>query len=199
LQAETEYDMQQWIWAINYAQRRLPAKIDHSIRLHLLPKKQIMDTTAKNTQTHHSTSNIAFTPSPTVTDDPSELMMEKEPIFPFTTCALTSVMLQTAEVVDSEPTTPVTPISDTTATSWSMPWLTSSINVLSNTTPDETDIPSSQEKATTEPLIIWPAKIESDVPRPNLSRYSNTLEKRHRQLRKLFANVPDHELVLECW
>lgn len=102
-----------------------------------------------------------------------------------TASLLASIMLQKGQIKNGEPAPPKTSNNTSTSSllsSWGMPWV--------NTSAEEESL---DQQADT--CLIWPAQLEIEVIRPELEHY--TLDTRHRELRKLFANVPRDEIVLD--
>jgi hypothetical protein len=98
-----------------------------------------------------------------------------------------------------------TSVSSTSSVSaWNMPWLTTSIHAFSNSDeelikPSNSDTTTGSKLGPNDQLVVWPTKVERDVPRPLLSNYSVELESSQRELRKVFMNVPKDEIVIESF
>lgn len=198
LQAENEDEMQRWLWAIEY-----------------------------NNTEHESLNNVAGRKSPKallsplmVSNDSSVVMStspllgpdKEQTITPIasTTSSLTALMIREGENTTTDMHQPINTQQDSNTishqlSSWGMPWLSTGINVLSN--PSEEDLLSSPNLRSSnsstitnsiQQLVVWPTKLEMDVPTPKISHYSVDLVTSQRELRSLFANVPEDEVVIEC-
>ncbi|KAI8332136.1 hypothetical protein BC941DRAFT_474549 [Chlamydoabsidia padenii] len=89
-----------------------------------------------------------------------------------------------------------------TVSSWSMPWLMSALTA-NNVEVDSDSIDGWIQKPRNnqEPgaYVIWPNKVELDVPKVRLNNYSDDLVVAQRELRRYFARVPDDEIVLDVF
>lgn len=102
--------------------------------------------------------------------------------------------------------------------SWGMPWLSNGISAFSNSSDENLSASSSPKlkssnsnstvgtgsnaaaaAANSQQLVVWPTKLEMDVPTPDLLHYTSELEASQKELRKLFDNVPQDEVVLESF
>ncbi|KAI8367897.1 hypothetical protein EDC96DRAFT_506449 [Choanephora cucurbitarum] len=215
LQAETDQEMQQWLWAMEQAKEAELSSEDSVPQALLSPKANMFNKLSNKDNTSlvvaMSTSPL---PSPTL-----------EPSLSTTTSSLTSVMIRESQTVPLEETIPeVTNTNRLSLSSWGMPWLSTSMNAFShnstdddaNTTPSLFPITTPSNSSTTNnttnnsntntiqteqqdtnQLIVWPTKLELDTPKPNLPRYSAHLEESQRELRRYFDHVPEEETVLE--
>ncbi|KAG0743102.1 hypothetical protein G6F62_005737 [Rhizopus arrhizus] len=171
LQAETDEDMQEWLRAIECSIKKQEDDEEEKQDLQaLLYPKDLMSFTKDHFVSVTSLSNNSLIPTTSTT-----------------TSLLASIMLQKGQIKNGEPA-PVKPSNNTSTSSllssWGMPWV--------NTSAEEESL---DQQADT--CLIWPAQLEIEVIRPELEHY--TLDTRHRELRKLFANVPQDEVVLDAF
>lgn len=217
LQAETEEEMQQWLWAIEYQieKKQIDASSLSSAEDPGSPQALLSPTINTSTK-----GNKMMTKSTSPSASPDGILT---PTVSTTSSSLTKLMIREAanKLVTNDPTTDLSRSESTpslssshkqnssvssisSAAAWGMPWLTTSIHAFSNS--DEELIKSSNndsiianQPSPTDQLVVWPTKVERDVPRPPLSNYSVELESSQRELRKVFMNVPKDEVVIESF
>jgi hypothetical protein len=207
LQAETEQEMQQWLWAFEYQKQHdsssITSSTENSPRALLSP---MVNTSAKgNKMVTMSTSPLlspegALTPTVSTTSSSLTKLMIRE--------AANTVIADGLLTEDRNPSTASLYKQNTnvsSASAWSMPWLTTSIHAFSSSDEEllkpsnSSDTSSASKLGQIDQLVIWPTKVERDVPRPSLSNYSVELESSQRELRKVFMNVPKDEIVMESF
>lgn len=185
LQAETYEELQQWISVIEYNINNEPI----SLQSYNTPELML---SPKNTMTSFINDNtliVAMSTSPLLTAIDSK----KKPTSPFiltTASCLISTMLQSAKNY----TAPIAiDNNDTPTTSWGMPWLATGINAFSTAADEDQQGSTIQE---TQEVIVWPSKIQSDIP---LTHYSDKLKQNQKELHTIFINVPSDEIVIESF
>lgn len=99
------------------------------------------------------------------------------------------------------------PSSNTSSSSWSMPWIMSALNGATTGTGggsggSGTDVYYNSGDAmvshgNTNAIVVWPTGLELEAGTAQLNGYTGELQSRQRELHKLFDNVPRNELVLE--
>ncbi|KAG2216022.1 hypothetical protein INT46_007082 [Mucor plumbeus] len=211
LQAETEEEMQQWLWSIEYNMQEHEAKsLSTSPQLLLSPKALVTDQ-FHTAVAENSPRLVAISTSPLLIPDGSR---EKglTPMLSTTASSLTELMIREGDTLNSQKVNAIdikqaqnqdvtsgsTSSSSTVShqfSSWNMPWLTTGINAFSNLEEDQQQALADSNDPTQ--LIVWPNKLETDVPIPQISHYSGYLEIAQRELRKFFSNVPKDEIVVE--
>ncbi|ORY94894.1 hypothetical protein BCR43DRAFT_526032 [Syncephalastrum racemosum] len=97
--------------------------------------------------------------------------------------------------------------SNTSSSSWSMPWIMSALN---GSSPGPagggsgTDVYYNSgdvmvSHGNSNAIVVWPTGLELEAGTPQLNGYTGELQSRQRELHKLFDNVPRNELVLEAF
>ncbi|GAN05638.1 hypothetical protein MAM1_0097d05110 [Mucor ambiguus] len=216
LQAETEQDMQQWLWSIEYNMQEHQAKpLPTSPQLLLSPTALVDDrfqSTAKKDK-DSSPRLVAMSTSPLPSPDGTE-QKNLTPMLSTTASSLTALMIRegsqshhTKAIDIKQPQQQDSSKSHASGgsisgSSWNMPWLTSGINAFSNSEEDlyqaVSDSGSNSNNSSSE-LIVWPNKLETDAPTPAISHYSARLETAQKELRRLFYNVPKDDIVIETF
>lgn len=170
---------------------------------------------------------VAMSTSPLPSPDGSQDNRSLTPIVSTTTSSLTALMIREGEnnnpTNESNSTVPQVSVNqqqDGNSTisqqlsSWGMPWLSNGISAFSNASDEDISITNSPNLKSSnsnttmgsgsntgvgngQQLIVWPTKLEMDVPTPELLHYTSELESSQKELRKLFDNVPQDEIVLE--
>lgn len=198
LQAETEKEMQQWLWTIEYCKSNELTESTEASHVHLSPKTLLTDRFQSAIDTQHCL--VAGSTSPL----PSPIDQVLSPIVS-TASSLTSLMIREGvpgiDKMGDEVSIKEQYSGNSVPSSWGMPWLATSIHALSSSSSNPGSSDESEnavEKPNALQLVVWPNKIEMDVHRPNLLNYTSSLEAKQRELRKIFANVPTSEVVLEC-
>ena len=208
LQAENEEEMQQWLWAIDYnMEKHQPSTpICESPQALLSPSKDKMKITFNASSPQFMAMSTSPLPSPNGSQHENGSIT---PMFTTTTSSLTALLIREGEnttFTENIPSNTSEVTQDTNATisqqisSWGMPWL----NTLSNHSEDNVSAanspkmrsPNNSTTTMATNLVVWPTKLEQDVPTPTLKRYTSELESSQRELRRLFANVPKEETVL---
>lgn len=198
LQAENEDEMQHWLWAIEYN------NTDHGSHKNVVQSKSPQALLSPLMVNNNS--SVAMSTSPSLDSDNERAITPTAS----TTSSLTALMIREGENTITDMPQPINTQQDSNTishqlSSWGMPWLSTGINVLSN--PSEEDLScspnlrSSNSSTITnsiQQLVVWPTKLEMDVPTPKISHYSVDLVTSQRELRSLFANVPEDEVVVEC-
>ena len=100
--------------------------------------------------------------------------------------------------------------SPTSTSSWSMPWIMSGFLANSNNSSGSVDVSfyGTQDGATNgfislakggeeNGIVIYPTRIEMEAIVVQLNGYTGELASRQRELRRLFSNVPESEIVIE--
>lgn len=203
LQAENEEEVQHWLWAIEYNMK------EHGSQniLSTSPQALLSPLMVNNNSLPHSPSLVAMSTSPLSSPDVEHPLT---PVVSTTSSSLTALMIREGENISTDIVSPVNTQHDNNTishqlSSWGMPWLSTGINVLSN--PLEDDLSSSPNLRSSssstitnsiQQLVVWPTKLEMDVSTPKISHYSADLVTSQRELRLLFANVPEDEIVIEC-
>ncbi|KAI8643269.1 hypothetical protein BD408DRAFT_431652 [Parasitella parasitica] len=214
LQAETEEEMQQWLRSIEYnMQEHETNSLPTSPQLVLSPKALVTDR-FRSAVAEDSPRLVAISTSPLASPDGSQ-QKSLTPILSTTTSSLTTLMIREGSNLSGPSDSYVTDprnhdsmsISKSTGssssgnagqfTSWNMPWLTTGINAFSNSEEDLQQALADGNDPTQ--IVVWPNKLEMDVPQPQISHYSQKLETAQRELRKLFYNVPKDEIVVETF
>lgn len=196
LQAEEEEEMQHWLGAIEYSLENHASEdvLSESPQALLSPLMI------------NNESPVAMSTSPLPSPDTEQSITPAIS----TTSSLTALMIREGKDSTVDITQPVNTQQDGNTisnqlSSWGMPWLSTGINVLSN--PSEEDLSSSPNLRSSnsstitnsiQQLVVWPTKLEMDVPTPKISHYSVDLVTSQRELRSLFSNVPEDEIVIEC-
>ncbi|KAI8053147.1 uncharacterized protein B0P05DRAFT_561784 [Gilbertella persicaria] len=189
LQAETEQEMQQWLWAIENSRDNPASTSTPSLGALLSPKTNMKSTNIDGL--------IAMSTSPL----PSPKL---EPNSSTTTSSLTCLMIR--ESYQSALTSEATSQTNTNSnisnhlSSWGMPWLSTGINAFAGLDDDQS-LQDNKSIALHEPnqVVIWPTKLEMDVSKPSLMPYPTYLEESQRELRRYFSHVPEQETVLESF
>ncbi|KAI8997435.1 hypothetical protein BDB01DRAFT_38067 [Pilobolus umbonatus] len=204
LQSEDETYMQEWLRIIKY-------NIDNSTYqisatpfpgALLFPLNELNNLSSSITNNDHYQPLIYMSSSLSIhPPDYSPTMLT--PTLSTTSFSLTSLMINEDQSIQHTTTTTPTssnPLPDNLKspqlTSWTVPWLTSSLTSFSNL--DDTAIDNNRQTEIDQ-LIVWPTKIEMNVPRPDLSHYSSQLEMRNKELRRVFSNVPQSEVVIDSF
>ncbi|KAK4513061.1 Glutaredoxin [Mucor velutinosus] len=211
LQAETEQDMQQWLWSIEYNMQHHEARpLPTSPQLLLSPKAALMnDQIHKEEQDDSSPRLVAMSTSPLPSPDGSQ-QKNLTPILSTTASSLTTLMIREGnhtKAIDikqpqhQDSSKSHASTSSISGSSWNMPWLTSGINAFSNSEEDlhQNVSDNSNSTSSSNELIVWPNKLETDAPKPALFHYSARLETAQKELRKLFYNVPQDDIVIETF
>lgn len=211
LQAETEEEMQQWLCSIEYNMQKHEVKsLPASPQLLLSPKALVTDR-FHTAVAEDSPRLVEISTSPLLSPDGSQ-QKSLAPMLSTTASSLTSLMIREGDTLNSQKANAtdikqaqnqdITSSGSTSSStvshqfsSWNMPWLTTGINAFSNSEEDLQQALADSNDPTQ--LIIWPNKLETDVPIPQISHYSGHLETAQRELRKLFSNVPKDEIVVE--
>ncbi|KAF1805942.1 hypothetical protein FB192DRAFT_1365244 [Mucor lusitanicus] len=205
LQAETEQDMQQWLWSIEYNMQEHKAK-PLPTRPQLLLSPQVVN----RDQEQDSSSSprlVAMSTSPLPSPDGTQ-QKSLTPMLSTTASSLTTLMIREGNQSSNHHTRPIDinkqdssktqATGSISASSWNMPWLTSGINAFSNSEEDLHQSMSDDSNSSQE-LIVWPNKLETDAPKPAIAHYSARLETAQKELRKLFYNVPRDDIVIETF
>ncbi|ORE19893.1 hypothetical protein BCV71DRAFT_93991 [Rhizopus microsporus] len=172
LQTETEEDMHEWIKAFEYQIKQNQEQEEEQGKV--LPMQPLLYPSTLMTLTDDQ-----FVAKVSSTND-------LIPIHSTTASLLTSLMIQKGRSANEE-AIPVKSSNNTSNSSILSSWGVSWAN-LSNEEPTESQ---------TDSCLVWPTKLEMEVNGPELEHY--TLDARHRELRKLFANVPQNEIVLDAF
>lgn len=230
LQAETEEEMQQWLWSIedNIEEHKKallssssPSSISSSLsttdlpQLLLSPKALITDrlhtATSLTVEKKDSPPLVAMSTSPLPSPDGSE-QKSLTPILSTTTAPLTTLMIREATHLDNrnlagadtkqQNNQDIMPSTKGaySSSAWNMPWLTTGINAFSTSDEDMLQQGSQDNNSNNNDptqFIVWPNKLEMDVPIPQILHYSAYLEIAQKELRKFFYNVPKDEIVIE--
>jgi hypothetical protein len=170
LQTETEEDMHEWIKAFEYQIKQNQEQEEEQGKV--LPMQPLLYPSILMTLTDDQ-----FVAKVSSTND-------LIPVHSTTASLLTSLMIQKGRSANEE-AMPVKSSNNTSNSSILSSWGVSWAN-LSNEEPTESQ---------TDSCLVWPTKLEMEVNGPELEHY--TLDARHRELRKLFANVPQNEIVLD--
>jgi hypothetical protein len=100
---------------------------------------------------------------------------------------------------DSRPSTPgqQNP-GDGQNSTWGIPWaLVPGINMFSNPSEAGTEAANALSPVESKSLVVWPAKIDADVEKVNLSGYDPIMESKNQELRRLFGGVGREEVVVD--
>ncbi|CAO0795768.1 unnamed protein product [Mucor circinelloides] len=213
LQAETEEEMQQWLWSIEYNMQEHDAKPPPtSPQLLLSPQALVND--LFRTTSEGSPRLVAMSTSPLPSPDGTQ-QNNLTPMLSTTASTLTTLMIREGNNADGHHSKAIdikqpqhqdsmssskshASGNSVGSSSWNMPWLTTGINAFANA---EEDLHQSASDSSNDPtqLIVWPNKLETDAPKPTISHYSVRLETAQKELRKLFYNVPKDEIVIETF
>lgn len=198
LQAENEEEMQQWLKSIEYNMQNQ----DPSPAVLNSPQALLSPLIVNNVSSSPSLVTMSSSPLPSPNGEGS-----LTPVVSTTSSSLTALLIREGEnTTDNIPQVTMqqdnNPISNQLY-SWGMPWLSTGINALSNSSEEDLSnspnlkLASASSSSCTSSLIVWPNKLEMDTPTPTLSHYTDDLIAAQRELRKLFANVPEDEIVIE--
>ncbi|KAG2233388.1 hypothetical protein INT48_000391 [Thamnidium elegans] len=197
LQAENEEEMHQWLKSIEYnMQHQVPSPA-------VLNSPQALLSPLIVSNVSSSPSLVAMSSSPLPSPNGEGSLT---PVVSTTSSSLTALLIREGEnTTDNIPQVTMqqdsNPISNQLY-SWGMPWLSTGINALSNSSEEDLSNSPSLKSASAASscatsLIVWPNKLEMDTPTPTLLHYTDDLVAGQRELRKLFANVPEDEIVIE--
>ncbi|KAI9019344.1 hypothetical protein CLU79DRAFT_758381 [Phycomyces nitens] len=223
LQAETEDEMMQWLWAIE-KQKELVSNPGSpgSISSKLQQEEEAAEATMPQAL-------LSPKPSLPAKRSPVEKMartVSSSTCFPLrredllnknqtltstlsTAFSLTSLLIREgtrkakapAPSETSSETSGQLDIIPQPSSSWGMPWLMSGINALANNgdTISLSDTISSKSSSPNEAnqVVVWPTKLEVEAPKVKLTGYSSDLAQKQKELRKYFANVSPSEVVLQ--
>ncbi|KAI8342234.1 hypothetical protein BD560DRAFT_359388 [Blakeslea trispora] len=152
LQAETEQEMQQWLWAMEHSQKEIEPESEVSLvpQPLLSPRANLSNKlTKRDSLSIHTPSLVSMSTSPL----PSPTL---EPSLSTTTSSLTCLMMRESQTMAIEEPSEVMPTANRLShqlSSWGMPWLSTGINPFSNTddetTPHHTSLPTPSSSNTT--------------------------------------------------
>jgi hypothetical protein len=81
---------------------------------------------------------------------------------------------------------------------WGIPWaLVPGINMFSNPAEAGTEAGNGASPIESKSLVVWPAHIDADVEKVNLSGYDTSMEAKNQELRRLFGGVGREEVVVD--
>ncbi|KAI8141299.1 hypothetical protein BJV82DRAFT_670923 [Fennellomyces sp. T-0311] len=205
LQAENEDEMQEWIRTIEYAAKQPQPKDTSTTPAPLLSAKQSLQVI----QSGSGPVVVSNSPLLTALGSPSRervsvttTMSQLVSVLIGNEFSIASTSIHDGEPVPDDNGPTQTPSSPASGSSWSMPWIMSGFNALasgSNTDVSFYGNENSMARGDDGGFIIWPTRIEMDAPVVCLKGYTGELASRQRELRRLFAHVPESETVIEAF
>ncbi|KAI8082930.1 uncharacterized protein BX664DRAFT_267811, partial [Halteromyces radiatus] len=179
LQAETELDMQQWLWAIERAKD-------------FYGKDQHLNKSSTDIIPRALLSPKANTSIRKPLDDKSHILItlsSSPPLIP-------PITGPPATITSSPQATDYLANDVSTISAIITLMLKEGSSFINSTATDEWILKSSNSQEP-DALVIWPNKMELEAPKVTLNNYSDDLIAGQRELRRYFENVPKRETVLD--